>query len=305
MAQADATPPMRAWRECVERKRKGWEDGGPSNGISTKRRTVITMPRFSANLGFLWPDRPLLARIEAAANAGFKAIELHYPYDVPAAEVKAAAGKRGLKLLGINTQIGPGPSGHRGYAAVPGYEAAFRELATQAIDYAAAIGGTAVHLMAGKVPAEQHAEGVETIVANLNWAAPTAAAAGLTVLLEPINRRDIPGYFYSTVEEGAAVVDRVGAPNVKLMFDAYHVGVQQGDIITRLRSFYPKVGHVQIAAVPSRAEPDEGEINFPAIFKVLDELGYTGWIGAEYHPRAGTDAGMGWVKALGLKGLGE
>jgi hydroxypyruvate isomerase len=263
------------------------------------------MPRFSANLGFLWPDRPLLDRIEAAANAGFKAIELHYPYDVPAAELKKAYQKRGLKLLGINTQIGPGPSGHRGYAAVPGYEAAFRQLAGQAIAYASEAGGTAVHMMAGNVPPEKHAEGFETIVANISWAAPKAAAAGLTVLLEPINSRDMPGYFYSTVEEGAAVVDAVGAPNVKLMFDAYHVGVAQGDIITRLRKFYPKAGHVQIAAVPSRAEPDEGEINFPAIFKVLDELGYTGWIGAEYKPRAATDAGMGWVQALGLKGLGE
>jgi hydroxypyruvate isomerase len=263
------------------------------------------MPRFSANLGFLWPDRPLLDRIEAAADAGFKAIELHYPYDVPAAELKKAYQKRGLKLLGINTQIGPGPSGHRGYAAVPGYEAAFRQLAEQAIAYAAEAGGTAVHMMAGNVPPEKHAEGFETIVANITWAAPKAAAAGLTVLLEPINRRDMPDYFYSTVEEGASVVDAVGAPNVKLMFDAYHVGVAQGDIITRLRKFYQKAGHVQIAAVPSRAEPDEGEVNFPAIFKVLDELGYAGWIGAEYHPRAGTDAGMGWVKALGLKGLGE
>lgn len=263
------------------------------------------MPRFSANLGFLWPDRPLFERIEAAAHAGFRAIELHYPYDVPAAEVKAACRKRGLKLLGINTQIGPGPSGHRGYAAVPGYEAAFRQLAEQAIAYAAEAGGTAVHLMAGNVPQEKHAEGFETLVSNLKWAAPRAAEAGLTILIEPINPRDMPGYFYSTVEEGVAAVDAVGAPNVKLMFDAYHVGVAQGDIITRLRKFYPKVGHVQIAAVPSRAEPDEGEIHFPAIFKVLDELGYDGWIAAEYRPRAATDAGMGWVRALGLKGLGE
>jgi len=263
------------------------------------------MPRFSANLGFLWPDRPLLERIEAAANAGYKAIELHYPYDVPASELKAACGRRGLKLLGLNTQIGAGPAGHRGFAAVPGHEGDFRALAEQAIAYAAEAGGTAVHMMAGNVPPEKHAEGFATIVANLKWAAPKAEAAGLTVLIEPINPRDMPGYFYSTVEEGAAVVDAVGAANLKLMFDAYHVGVSQGDIITRLRKFYPKIGHVQIAAVPSRAEPDEGEVNYPAIFKVLDELGYAGWIGAEYKPRAATDAGMGWVAALGLKGLGE
>ncbi|MBN8996874.1 MAG: TIM barrel protein [Rhizobiales bacterium] len=263
------------------------------------------MPRFSANLGFLWPDRPLLERIEAAADAGYRAIELHYPYDVPAAELKAAYQKRGLELLGLNTQIGAGPDGHRGYAAVPGREADFHALAEQAIAYASEAGGTAVHMMAGNVAPERHAEGFATIVANLKWAAPKAAAAGLTVLIEPINRRDMPGYFYSTQEEGAAVIDAVAAPNVKLMFDAYHVGVAQGDIITRLRTFYPKVGHVQIAAVPSRAEPDEGEVHFPAIFKVLDELGYTGWIGAEYKPRAATDAGMDWVKALGLAGLGS
>lgn len=256
------------------------------------------MQRFSANLGFLWPGLPLLDQIDAAGRAGFKAIELHFPYASDPAVVKEACAKRGIALLGINTAVG---EGHRGLAAVPGREADFRGLADQAIAWAAAAGGTAVHMMAGVVPASERAAATETIVRNIREAAPKAAAKNLTILLEPINQRDMPGYFYSEVERAAEIVDRVGAPNVKVMFDVYHVGVAQGDVITRLKAFYGKVGHVQLAAVPSRAEPDEGEIAYPAIFATLDELGYTGWVGCEYKPRADTDTGLKrWTKALGV-----
>ena len=258
------------------------------------------MQRFSANLGFLWPELPLLERIAAAGRAGFKAVELHFPYAVPAADTKAACAKAGVKLLGINTNIGAGPDGHRGYAAVPGKEAEFEALIDQSIAYAAEAGGTAVHAMAGQVAATDRAAGTETMVKNLALATRKAAAQGLTIFLEPLNTRDNPGYFYSTIEPAVAIIDRVGTPNLKLMFDAYHIGCAQGDILTRLHTFYDRVGHVQIAAVPSRAEPDEGEIAFPAIFKALDELGYDGWIGAEYKPRGDTDAGLTWVKTLGV-----
>jgi 2-dehydrotetronate isomerase len=256
--------------------------------------------RFSANLGFLWPDRPLPERIAAAGRAGFRAVELHFPYDTPASETKAACTAAGVTLLGINTNIDPRPGGHLGLAAVPGREADFAALIDQSIAYQVAAGGTAIHVMAGLVPEAERATGTETLVKNLALAAEKAAPHGLTLLLEPLNPNDNPGYFYSTVEPIIAVIERVAAPNLKLMFDAYHVGRAEGDVIRRLREFWPHVGHVQIAAVPSRAEPDEGELNFRAIFALLEELGYAGWIGAEYRPRGDTGAGLTWVERLGV-----
>ncbi len=258
------------------------------------------MIRFSANLGFLWPERPLLERIAAAGRAGFKAVELHFPYETPAAETRAACAEAGVALLGINTNIDPRPGGHLGLAAVSGREADFAALVDQSIAYAVAAGGTAVHVMAGRVGEAERAAATETLVSNLTLAADKAAAHGLTLLLEPLNPHDNPGYFYSTVEPIVAVIERVAAPNLKLMFDAYHVGRAEGDVIRRLREFWQHVGHVQIAAVPSRAEPDEGELNFPAIFAVLEDLGYAGWIGAEYRPRGDTNAGLAWVEKLGV-----
>jgi 2-dehydrotetronate isomerase len=273
---------------------------GPARTFPSKSGPSFAMPRFSANLGFLWVDRPLLDRIDAAARAGFKAVELHYPYDVPASDVRKACNDNGVVLLGINTNIGAGPDGHRGLAAVPGREAEFEALADQALGYCHAAGGTAVHVMAGLVPEGRRAAAADVFVANLQSTARKAAERDLTILLEPLNRRDMPGYFYSKVEEAIAIIDRVGAPNVKLMFDVYHVGVSQGDVLTRLRAHLARIGHVQVAAVPSRAEPDEGEIAFGAIFRELDALGYGGWVGCEYIPRGGTDDGLGWVQKLGV-----
>jgi hydroxypyruvate isomerase len=254
------------------------------------------MPKFSANLGFLWPDRPLLARIAAAGRAGFAAIELHYPYDTPPAEVRKAAADAGVKLLGINT---PAAETGMGLGAVPGREAEAVALIDRAFDYAAAAGGTAVHVMAGKVAPEQKASARKTFLANLAHAVRRAEETGLTVLLEPINQRNMPGYFYSSVEEAAAIIAALGSERVRLMFDCYHVGVMQGDVITRLRAHLGIVGHIQIAAVPSRAEPDEGELAYRFILEEIDRLGYAGWVGAEYQPRGDTDAGLSWLKGLG------
>ncbi|MEX0852000.1 MAG: TIM barrel protein [Bauldia sp.] len=258
------------------------------------------MPRFSANLGFLWPDRPLIERIKAAAGAGFKAVELHFPYDVSASAVKASCARNDVRLLGINTAIGEGTNGHRGLGAVAGREKEFQALIDQSIAYAREAGGTSVHAMAGLAAEEDRAAGAEAFVGNLKAAARKAAPAGLTILLEPLNAHDMPGYFYTRVEEACEIIDRVGEPNVKLMFDAYHVARAEGDVLTRLKLFYDRIGHVQIAGVPSRAEPDEGEIAYGAVFAALDELGYAGWVGCEYRPRAGTDEGLGWTKALGV-----
>jgi hydroxypyruvate isomerase len=258
------------------------------------------MPRFSANLGFLWSDRPLLERIPAAAKAGFRAIEVHWPYEVSPVEVKVACALHGLTMLGLNTARGDVVKGDVGLGALPGREADFAASVDQSVVYCVAAGFTAIHAMAGVV-APEHKNAAKAVFAkNLAAAADKAAVHGLTILLEPLNPRDAPGYFYSTIEEAAEMVAIVGQPNVRIMFDCYHVGVTQGDILKRLERHLPLIGHVQIAAVPSRAEPDEGEIAYGAIFKALDALGYAGWIGCEYKPRASTDAGLAWVQALGV-----
>lgn len=256
------------------------------------------MPRFSANLGFLWPDRPLLERVASAAHAGFRAIELHWPYDVLAAEMKAACERHGLTLLGLNTPVGDAARGEFGFGALPGREAEFQAAVDQAIAYCRTSGARAIHAMAGVVPAGLHNRARATFLRNLESAA--AKADGLTLLLEAINPRDKPGYFYSKVGEAAALIEELGVPNVKLMFDAYHVGVAEGDILTKLERHLPIIGHVQIAAVPSRTEPDEGEIAYRAIFEALDALGYAGWVGCEYRPRGDTHAGLVWTRALGV-----
>jgi 2-dehydrotetronate isomerase len=262
------------------------------------------MTKLSANLGFMWTDLPLLARIEAAARAGFKAVELHFPYDFDPGEVRRVCTTNGVKLLGINTPVGATPAERGGLQAIPGREAEALANIDKAFDFAHAAGGTAVHVMAGIVAPEQQTAARSTFLAALRHAVGRAEETGLTVLLEPLNPRDMPGYFYSRVEDARALIEAIGSPRLKLMFDVYHVGVSQGDVLTRLRANLPIIGHVQVAAVPSRAEPDEGEINFHTIFSELDALGYAGWIGCEYKPRSTTDAGLAWVQALGLR-LGD
>jgi hydroxypyruvate isomerase len=256
------------------------------------------MPKFSANLGFLWPDRPLLERINAASAAGFKAVELHWPYATPADVVRERCARHGLVLLGINTPLGNTEKGDFGLGAQTGREAEFRETFQQSADYARAADASSVHVMAGVVAPEHKARAKDVFIDNLAFAA--KAAPDLTLLLEPINQRDKPGYFYSTLSEAAEIIQKVGAPKLKIMFDVYHVGVSEGDVTKRLERHLSDIGHVQIAAVPSRAEPNEGEIAYGAIFAALETLGDTGWTGCEYRPRAGTDEGLAWMKALGV-----
>jgi 2-dehydrotetronate isomerase len=254
------------------------------------------MPRFAANLGYLFTERPLIERLGAAAAAGFKAVELQFPYDVAPSAVKDELARHGLVQLGVNTPIGP----EFGLAAVPGRERDFDTAFKRALDYVVAIGGTAIHCMTGVVPVEQRPAADTVFVKNLTRAAEAAAKKNITLLIEPINPRDRANYFLSRVEHAADVVKKVGAPNVRIQFDFYHVQIVGGDLIKRLETHFPLVGHVQIAAVPSRCEPDEGEVNYPAIFAALDRLGYAGWIGCEYRPRARTEEGLGWAKAYGV-----
>lgn len=258
------------------------------------------MPRFSANLGFLWPDRPLLDQIEAAARAGFKAIELHWPYDTDPAAVRAACARHGMQVLGVNTARGDLAKGESGLGALAGRQAEFQAAIDQSIAWAVAAGGTSIHAMAGLVAPADIPVATAVFADNLRLAADKAAAHGLTILLEPLNPRAAPGYFYSTLRGAGEMIARTARPNIKIMFDVFHVGVAEGDILTKLEYWLPYIGHVQIAAVPSRAEPDEGEVHFPAVFAALDRLGYAGWVGAEYRPRAGTDEGLAWVRKLGV-----
>jgi len=254
------------------------------------------MARFSANLGFLWSALPLLERIELAAKSGFKAIELHWPYDTSPVAVREACQRLGLTLLAANTPLGkPGESG---LAALPGRESDFQKVFIESMEWCLAAGATAIHVMPGVIEAYQRAAATQTMINNLQWAADLAAPKGMTLLLEAINPRDKPNYFYSTQSQSNAIREACGRTNIKLMFDVYHVGVAEGDILTKLAHYMPHIGHIQIAAVPSRAEPDEGEVNYPVVIKRIDELGYTGWIGAEYKPRTSVEAGLGWLGSL-------
>jgi 2-dehydrotetronate isomerase len=252
------------------------------------------MPHFAANLGYLFTEHPLLGRIDAAATAGFKAIELQLPYDVPAADVKAAIARNSLTILGINTPRGTG-EGEFGLAALPGRERDWEAVFAQALDYITAIGGRAIHCLAGHVVPAQRADAERTFVANLTRAADRAAARGITLLIEPINPRDRPGYFLNRVEHAGDIIAAVAKPNLRMQFDFYHAQIVGGDLITRLVRYLPVIGHLQCASVPARHEPDEGEVNYPAIFEAVDKLGYQGWIGAEYRPRGRTEEGLKWA----------
>jgi hydroxypyruvate isomerase len=258
----------------------------------------FVVPRFSANIGFLWPGLPLIERMEAAARAGFGAVEMHFPYDVPAGRVGSAARGLGLTLLGINTSLGDAARGERGLGALPGRERDFQAAIDQSIEYCIASGATAIHAMAGNVAAAEREQARAVFAGNLRTASAKAAPHGLTLLLEPLNPRENPGYFYSRLAEAAALIEELALPNVKLQLDFYHVAISEGDVLTRLERYLPITGNVQIAAVPSRAEPDEGEIAYPAVFAALDRLGFQGWVGCEYRPRAATDEGLVWMKKL-------
>jgi hydroxypyruvate isomerase len=261
------------------------------------------VPRFSANLGLLWPDRPLLARIEAAARAGFRAVEMHWPYDVSAAEVASSVQRMRLAILGINTTAGNFAAGERGLAALPGREREFQAAIDQSIEYCRICGATAVHVMAGNVFPSDRLVARAVFAQNLRMAAAKAASESLTLLLEPLNPHDNPGYFYSTLAEAMSLIEELALPNIKLQFDVYHVARSEGDVLAKLERYFPHVGNVQIAAVPTRAEPDEGEIAYAAILSSLDALRYSGWIGCEYRPRGDTDAGLGWMHRMGTTGV--
>jgi hydroxypyruvate isomerase len=246
----------------------------------------------------LFAEHPPAERIAAAAAAGFETVEFQAPYATPAPDIRREAERHGVRILGINTP--GGGEGEMGVAAVPGREADFAAHFRQALDYAVAIGGTAIHCLAGNVPADQHPAAERTFIANLKRAAPQAAEKGITLLIEPLNRRDRPNYFLIRADHAASIIEQVGEPNLKLQFDFYHMQISGGDLLQRFEKLLPLIGHVQIAAVPSRAEPDEGEVNYPAILAAIDRLGYSGFVAGEYKPRGRTEEGLAWARQYGV-----
>ena len=252
------------------------------------------MLRFSANLGFLWQELSLPDAIRAAKAAGFAAVECHFPYDTPAETVRQALTETGLPMLGLNTTRGRVETGDNGLAALPGREDEARRAIDQAIDYAAVIGAQNIHVMAGKSKGE---EAHDTFIANLRHACERAGKVGATILIEPLNHRDAPGYFLQTTDQALDIISAVGAQNIKLMFDCYHVQIMQGDLTHRLQAHLDAIGHIQIAAVPDRHEPDHGEIDYGYVLRFLEKLGYDRPIGAEYRPATTTEGGLSWLQA--------
>jgi hydroxypyruvate isomerase len=253
------------------------------------------MPKFAANLSTLFTELPFLDRFAAAKAAGFKAVEFQDPYKFPAAAVAAAAEAAGLAVVLLNAPMGNAKAGERGLAAQPGREADFAASIATALDYARALHCQQIHVLAGLVADERPAQEA-VYVANLQRAADRAVEEGVTLLIEPLNRRDNPNYFLTSTAAAVAVLDRVNRSNVALQFDFYHCQISEGDLAQHAKDLFGRYAHVQIANVPGRHEPDQGEINFPFLFDLLDALGYPGWIGCEYRPKMGTLAGLRWAQ---------
>lgn len=261
------------------------------------------MPKFAANLSFLYQELPFMARFAAAARDGFRAVEYLFPYDYPAADIAAQLAEHGLQQVLFNAPPGAWATGERGLACLDGRQPEFRAGIARALDYAGALGCVRLHVMAGLLPAGQTRDALQAVyLDNLRWAAAAAAPYGVTLLVEPINLRDMPGYFLNRQDHAHQLLLAVGAPNLKVQMDLYHCQIVEGDVSMKLRQYLPtgRVGHIQIASVPARHEPDEGELNYSHLFALLDELGYDGWVGCEYRPRLGavpdgTSAGLGWL----------
>ena len=254
------------------------------------------MPVFSANLGFLWTDRSLPDAIFSFHASGCVAVECHWPYATPPEDVAAALKKTGLPMLGLNTLRGDVAGGENGLSALPGRKSEARDAIDRAVNYAAAIGATSVHVMAGNTnAAAAHA----TFVGNLSYACARAAKKGITILIEPLNRNDAPDYFLQTTGQALSIIHEVNATNLKLMFDCYHVGRNEGDVVTRFKALQSVIGHIQFASVPARGAPDQGEINYAFVFREIDASGWVKPLGAEYKPGGSTEATLGWMHSLG------
>ena len=253
------------------------------------------MPRFAANLTMMFTELPFPERFAAAARAGFPAVEFLFPYDYPVADVTRWLKDAGLISALFNLPPGDWATGERGIASIPGREAEFQAGVDLALEYALAMGTSGIHAMAGLLPAgADRARHRAVFVDNLRHAAKALAGQGLTLLIEPINTRDMPGYFLDDFDVARAIIEDLALPNLKLQFDIYHRQILHGDVTIALREMFPRIGHIQIASVPARNEPMAGELNDVFLFAELDRLGYDGFVGCEYRPAGKTEAGLGW-----------
>jgi hydroxypyruvate isomerase len=259
------------------------------------------MPRLAANLSMMFNEVPFLDRFAAARKAGFDGVEFLFPYEHPMAELRKRLDGEGLTQALFNMPPGDWAKGERGLASLPGRQSQFHDGVQQALDYAGALGCKLVHCMAGIVPAGvSQVTAASVYAANLAWAVEHATKAGVMLVIEPINHRDMPGYFLNTEAQGAAVVEAVGRDRLGLQFDVYHCQTTEGDITKRMEQFMPVIAHMQIADVPARNEPGTGEIGWRFVFRRMDELGYRGWVGCEYRPAGDTVAGLKWRQEFGV-----
>ncbi|EMQ4278510.1 hydroxypyruvate isomerase family protein [Vibrio alginolyticus] len=255
------------------------------------------MAKFAANLTMLFTEVPFLDRFEKAHQAGFKAVEYLFPYAFEAQELVSKIQQFGFEQALFNMPPGDWDAGERGFAAIPGREDEFKTSVETALMYAKALNCKKVHAMSGIVDSrftrDQH---IETFISNIRYAADKFAEQGVELMIEPLNNRDVPNYFVAHQREAVELIKQVARPNVKLQLDLYHAQIMDGDLSTLIRDVAPYTGHIQIASVPERHEPSEGELNYPHLFNVLDDSGYQGWIGCEYNPRHSTQLGLSWVK---------
>ncbi len=257
-------------------------------------------PRLAANLSMMFNETPFLDRFAAAAKAGFKGVEFLFPYDFPAADIRARLADHGLTQVLFNLPPGDWNAGERGIASLPGRQTEFLDGVKKALDYATTLDCKLVHAMAG-IPHGVHPVTAAAIYAhNLSHGAELAHQAGVKIVIEPINHRDMPGFHLNTMAQGAAVVDAIGRDRLGLQFDVYHCQVTEGDISKRMAAHFDVIAHMQIADVPARNEPGTGEIGWRAVFAQMTALGYAGWVGCEYRPAGDTVEGLAWRAGLGL-----
>jgi hydroxypyruvate isomerase len=257
------------------------------------------MPKISANLSMLFTEQPFLDRFEAAANAGFKAVEFLFPYAFPAAEIRQRLDAHGLQLVLHNLPAGDWDAGERGIACHPLRLEEFRAGVTQAITYANALGVRQVNCLAGKAPPGVSSDLLrQTFVGNLSFAAAELKKHGIRLLIEPINTFDIPGFYLNRTAQAIGILDEVGADNAFVQYDIYHAQRMEGELAATMQKHLPRISHIQLADNPGRSEPGTGEINYPFLFAHLDRIGYEGWIGCEYKPATTTEAGMNWYQRL-------
>jgi hydroxypyruvate isomerase len=260
------------------------------------------MPRFAANLTFLFNEVPFLERFAEAAQAGFRAVEFAFPYDYQVGDLVARAQESRVEVVLFNAPPGDFAAGERGIASLPGREHEFAAGITTALRYAKALGCPRLHVMAGVLPEgadeEERTRRLRVFVRNLRFACDEAQAQGVTILTEPINPRDMPRYLVRAQADAHAVREEAGKRNLKVQMDLYHAQIVEGDLAEKIRRWLPHIGHIQIAGVPARGEPDVGEVNYAFLFKLLDELHYDGWIGCEYRPARTTSEGLRWFYRL-------